>query len=556
MFRPMALTMACALFGRAGLLGRLLSRRAASLLVPPRRTGTGRAGSSGSAARYARSCPARRARAGRCSAASARAAGRLGAGSSAARGAEFVPRIFEGDAVVTIRRAPSISLDEARELDLATEKVLHGFPEVVTTLGMTGRAEVAIDPVGNDNTDIFVRLRRSKTGRRARDFDDLSVRHQGRASRSASRARSSRCRSPSRTRPTSSSAARAPTCRSRSSETDLERAVALGRATSRETVREHPRHRRRPRRAHPRASRCISAVADRQRMARYGVRVEDAFTVLRRAARASDRQRLRGSAALRVSVCSSRLRPRPPEALGDLFVETDGRQRAAARRADALSEDDGPASDPPEYRAAVPYASTSTSAGAIFSLGRRGAGDRRAKIRLPVGYRIEWGGQFENFERAQKRLRRRHPRRDRRSSSACCSGCSRRPAGARRLPAGAALADRRHARAARSRHAVQLAGGGRLHRAGRHRRAQRRRDGAGGAAAARARRAAREGGVGGRVSRWCARCSPPLRSRLSGFSPWPSRGAPAPRSSVPWPPQWRLGSRLARSPPSWCFRAF
>src|SRR6185436_8526082 len=40
-------------------------------------------------------------------------------------GAEFVPRIVEGDAVVTIRRAPSISLDEARRLDLEAEKVLR-----------------------------------------------------------------------------------------------------------------------------------------------------------------------------------------------------------------------------------------------------------------------------------------------------------------------------------------------------------------------------------------------------------------------------------------------
>ena len=61
-----------------------------------------------------------------------------------AAGAEFVPRIFEGDAVVTIRRAPSISLAQARELDLAAERVLHTFPEVTTTLGMNGRAEVAV----------------------------------------------------------------------------------------------------------------------------------------------------------------------------------------------------------------------------------------------------------------------------------------------------------------------------------------------------------------------------------------------------------------------------
>src|SRR5262249_43668356 len=29
----------------------------------------------------------------------------------------------------------------------------------------------------------------------------------------------------------------------------------------------------------------------------------------------------------------------------------------------------------------------------------------RAKMTLPAGYQIEWGGQFQNFERAQQRLR-------------------------------------------------------------------------------------------------------------------------------------------------------
>src|SRR5690606_22796398 len=81
---------------------------------------------------------------------------------------------FEGDAVVTIRRAPSISLDEARRLDLETEKVLHSFPEVISTLGMTGRAEVATDPVGNDNTDLLTRLRPLPEWTTTHDFDDLS----------------------------------------------------------------------------------------------------------------------------------------------------------------------------------------------------------------------------------------------------------------------------------------------------------------------------------------------------------------------------------------------
>src|SRR6185369_7077166 len=53
-------------------------------------------------------------------------------------------------------------------------KVLHTFPEVLTTLGMTGRAEVATDPVGNDNTDLLVRLKPLKEWKTAHDFDDLS----------------------------------------------------------------------------------------------------------------------------------------------------------------------------------------------------------------------------------------------------------------------------------------------------------------------------------------------------------------------------------------------
>jgi Cu/Ag efflux pump CusA len=89
-------------------------------------------------------------------------------------GADFVPRIFEGDAVVTVRRAPSIGLDEARRLDLEVEKVLETFPEVLTTVGMTGRSEVAYDPVGNDSTEILVRLRPMKEWTSSHDFDGLS----------------------------------------------------------------------------------------------------------------------------------------------------------------------------------------------------------------------------------------------------------------------------------------------------------------------------------------------------------------------------------------------
>src|SRR5262249_1798533 len=83
-------------------------------------------------------------------------------------------RIVEGDMVVAIRRAPSISLVTARELDFATQQVLKRFPEVLGTVALTGRAEVALDTVGSDNTDVLVRLRPRKEWTTSTDFDDLT----------------------------------------------------------------------------------------------------------------------------------------------------------------------------------------------------------------------------------------------------------------------------------------------------------------------------------------------------------------------------------------------
>lgn len=91
----------------------------------------------------------------------------------ASLGADFVPRIDEGDIVVAIRRIPSIGLSEARRLDLEVEQVLARFPEVVSQIGQTGRSEVATDPVGMDNTDILVRLRPHEEWTTAHDLDSL-----------------------------------------------------------------------------------------------------------------------------------------------------------------------------------------------------------------------------------------------------------------------------------------------------------------------------------------------------------------------------------------------
>jgi cobalt-zinc-cadmium resistance protein CzcA len=68
-------------------------------------------------------------------------------------GAEFVPRLDEGAMAIQILRLPSVSLEESVRGATRFEKVLREFPEVVTVVSKTGRAEIATDPMGVELSD-------------------------------------------------------------------------------------------------------------------------------------------------------------------------------------------------------------------------------------------------------------------------------------------------------------------------------------------------------------------------------------------------------------------
>jgi len=74
-------------------------------------------------------------------------------------GAEFVPRLDEGDLAMQILRLPSVSLEESVASSTRLERVLREFPEVTTVVSKTGRAEIATDPMGVESTDVIVGLR-------------------------------------------------------------------------------------------------------------------------------------------------------------------------------------------------------------------------------------------------------------------------------------------------------------------------------------------------------------------------------------------------------------
>ncbi len=81
-------------------------------------------------------------------------------------GAEFIPRLDEGAVAMQIWRLPSISLEQSNEVSTLTEKVLKKeFPEIDTIVSRTGRAEIATDPMGVEISDTYVMLKPRDTWR-------------------------------------------------------------------------------------------------------------------------------------------------------------------------------------------------------------------------------------------------------------------------------------------------------------------------------------------------------------------------------------------------------
>lgn len=74
-------------------------------------------------------------------------------------GAEFMPRLEEGDLLIEANRLPSAALEDAVAMSTQIEKALKEFPEVQTVFCKTGRPEIANDVMGVHQTDVWVILK-------------------------------------------------------------------------------------------------------------------------------------------------------------------------------------------------------------------------------------------------------------------------------------------------------------------------------------------------------------------------------------------------------------
>ena len=83
------------------------------------------------------------------------------------RGGEFIPKLDEGAIALQMWRLPSVSVDEAARQSTHLERVLleEFGDEIETVVSKTGRPEIATDPMGVEMSDVFVILKPRKAWR-------------------------------------------------------------------------------------------------------------------------------------------------------------------------------------------------------------------------------------------------------------------------------------------------------------------------------------------------------------------------------------------------------
>ncbi|MGR8935480.1 MAG: efflux RND transporter permease subunit [Gammaproteobacteria bacterium] len=75
-------------------------------------------------------------------------------------GSTFMPTLDEGDIVVQLEKLPSISLQNSVALDMQVQKnILKHVPEVQNIISRVGADEIGLDPMGLNETDTFLQLK-------------------------------------------------------------------------------------------------------------------------------------------------------------------------------------------------------------------------------------------------------------------------------------------------------------------------------------------------------------------------------------------------------------
>jgi len=317
-------------------------------------------------------------------------------------GSEFLPRLDEGTIALQIFQVPSVSLTQATATTSAAERVLEQFPEVTRVVSKTGRAEVAVDPMGIDIADVFVSLKPRDEWTTARTREELVEKMAERLEQQVPQATFSFSQ-PIELRVAELIAGVRSDVAVKIFGDDLdilkEKADEISRVISRvegaadvkvEAVTGLPQ---------------LQIKANREAIARYGLNVEDVNDLVETMIAGKPAGIVyEGEQRYDMVVRLGDVASRDLESIRNLRVPASNGVLVPLSRVASIEVVEGPAQisrEDTRRRIAVELNVRGRDIGSFVADAEKVI---NAEVKLPPGYYITWGGQFENLQRASARL--------------------------------------------------------------------------------------------------------------------------------------------------------
>jgi len=318
-------------------------------------------------------------------------------------GAEFIPRLDEGAIALQVLRLPSVSLEESVQQATMVERQLKSAfrDEIETIVSKTGRPEIATDPASVNVSDVIVTLKPQEQWTRARSKADLEAQMTALTNRFPGLAFT--YTQPIELRVNELIAGVRSDLAIKIFGDDLDvlrqKADEVVAAVSRipgasgfkaQQVTGLP---------------VLQIVVEPDRAARYGINAADVMTMVETLGGAAATQILEGQRRFDLVVRYPEHVRRDAKAIANLVVNAPGGERVPLGSVARIEEIEGPAEISRVNGSRLILVEGNVRGrdiGSFVEAARALFDDK--KVMMPASYRVEFGGQFENLERAQNRL--------------------------------------------------------------------------------------------------------------------------------------------------------
>jgi len=316
-------------------------------------------------------------------------------------GSEFLPTLDEGSITVQSFRLPSVSVTDTVRTSAAVEKVIKSFPEVESVVSRAGRAEIASDPMGIDISDIFVSLKPRGEWTTAKTKDELVDMMRERLENVPGMTFS--FSQPIALRVDELVSGVKSQIAIKLNGEDMDILKAKGNEIA-EVIRKIEGA------ADVQVEKVtglayLQVEIDRTAIARYGINVADINEVLELASGGKAVSELfEGQKRFAVALRFPAELSDNPEKFGELLISAPSGARIPLKQLAQVKTEEGPAQISRENgsrRIVVECNVTGRDIGSFVASAQKALD---AGVKLPAGYYLDWGGQFENQQRAMARL--------------------------------------------------------------------------------------------------------------------------------------------------------